>query len=92
VACSEPCRLASSVVISGREAVRLRLSRKRVDYVAGSRNGGLATGRRTLTIKLKSAVRRRLAANRSALVQVRVVATDAAGNGRTTKKSVRFVR
>lgn len=89
--CSEACRLAAGVVLSGSEAVRLRLSRKRVEYVAGSRNGGLTDARRTLVIRLKSAVRRRLAASRSALVQVRVVVTDAAGNGRTVKKSVRLL-
>ena len=92
VSCSEACRLASSVVIAGKEAVRLRLSRRRVDYVAGRRNGGLATGRRTLTIKLTSAVRRRLARSRTALVQVRLTATDATGNARTAKKSVRLAR
>ena len=92
VSCSEACRLESSVVIAGKEAVRLRLTRKRADYVAGRRNGGLATGRRTLTIKLASAVRRRLASSRSALVQVRIAATDAAGNARSVKRSVRLVR
>ena len=92
VRCSEVCRLASSIVLSGREAVRLRLTRKRVDYVAGRRKAGLAGGRRVLTIKLKSAVRRRLARNRSALVQLRMVATDTAGNTRSAKRSVRLVR
>jgi hypothetical protein len=92
VRCTEACRLASSVVISGREAVRLRLVRRAAEVVAGTRNGGLATGRRVLTVRLKSAVRRRLARNRSALVQIRIVATDAAGNARSVKKSVRLVR
>ncbi|HEX8648351.1 MAG TPA: S8 family serine peptidase [Thermoleophilaceae bacterium] len=92
VNCSEACRLASTVVVAGKEAVRLGLSRKRVEYVAGRKNGGLATGRRTLEIKLTSATRRRLARNRSALVQLRLTATDAAGNARAVKRSVRFVR
>jgi hypothetical protein len=92
VGCSEACRLESSVVISGKEAVRLKISRRRVDVTAGRRNGGLATGTRTLTIRLTSAVRKRLARNRTALVQLRIVARDAAGNARTVRKSIRLVR
>jgi subtilisin family serine protease len=92
VKCSEACRLASSVVIGGSEAVRLKLSRKRADYLAGRAKAGLAKGRRTLTIKLTSAVRRRLASSGGALVQVRLTATDAAGNARSVKRSVRLVR
>ena len=92
VRCTEACRLESSVVIAGKEAVRLKLSRKRTDYVAGRRNGSLATGRRTLTIKLTSKVRRNLARNRSALVQLRLTATDEAGNSRAVKRSVRLIR
>ena len=92
VNCSEACRLQSSVVISGREAVRLKISRRRVEVTAGRKNAGLGTGRRVLTIKLTTAVRRQLARNRTALVQVRIVATDAAGNARTVKRSIRLVR
>ena len=92
VTCSEACRLAASVVITGREAVRLGISRRRVDVTAGRRAAGPATRRRTLTIRLTSAVRRRLARNRTALVQLRIVATDAAGNARTVRRSVRLVR
>jgi hypothetical protein len=80
------------VVIAGKEAVRIGLVRRRADVTAGRRTSGLALGRRTVTIRLTSAVRRRLARVRSALVQVRIVATDAAGNPRSVKKSVRLVR
>lgn len=78
VACSEPCRLATSAAYGS--------------TTAGRKNAGLASGRRVVTIKLTSAVRRRLARTRSALLRVRIRATDAAGNVRSVSKSVRLTR
>jgi subtilisin family serine protease len=92
VGCSEACSLQSAIVISGKEALRLRLVRRAADVTAGRKNAGLASVRRTFTIRLTSAVRRRLATARSALVRVQIVAMDAAGNARTVKKSIRLVR
>jgi subtilisin family serine protease len=92
VVCSEACSLRSAIVVTGKEAVRLRLVRRSTDVTAGRKNAGLASMRRTLTIRLTSTVRKRLATARTALVQLQLVATDAAGNGRIVRKSIRLVR
>ena len=91
VSCSEPCRLDARVLIAGRLAKRLGLSRGGT-VTAGRTVRGPAAGTRTVTIRVTSAVRRRLAGAKSVLVQVRLVATDAAGNARTLERAVRLVR
>jgi hypothetical protein len=90
ILCSEPCRVDARAIISGSAAIRLRLSKSAL--TAGRKALGLGSGRRVATIKLTSRVRRRIARARSVLVQVLVVVTDAAGNDRTIKRSVRLVR
>ena len=78
VACAEACRIDARLLVGS--------------LTAGKKGGALAPGRRTLTLRLTSTARRRLARRRSVLVRVQVVVTDAAGNARTVKKSVRLVR
>ncbi len=90
VLCSEACRAETSVVIPSGAALKLRLSKSAI--TAGRKGLGLGSGRRYVTIKLTSSVRKRLARARSVLVQVRVTARDAAGNRRTVKKAVRLAR
>jgi hypothetical protein len=90
VLCSEACRAESTVVIPSSDAIKLRLSKSAI--TAGRKGLRLGTGRRYVTIKLTSSVRKRLARARSVLVQIRVTATDAAGNRRTVKKAVRLAR
>jgi subtilisin len=92
MSCSEPCRFEARAVFAGREALRLGLVRRAVDVIAGRKGGGLASVRRVLVIRLTGAVRKRLARARTALAQVQVTATDAAGNARTVRKSVRLVQ
>ncbi|HEX8053516.1 MAG TPA: S8 family serine peptidase [Thermoleophilaceae bacterium] len=88
--CSESCRADASVIIASSEAAKLGLGRR---AVTGGRKGlELGGGKRTVAIKLTSAVRKRLALARSVLVQLRVTVTDAGGNARTVKKSVRLTR
>lgn len=89
VLCTEACRVDSRVIIASSSAIKLRLSKSAT--TAGRKGLGLGTGRRVATIKLTSTVRRRIARARSVLVQVRVLVTDAAGNARTIKRSVRLV-
>ncbi len=91
VTCSEPCRLLSRVVLGSSTARQLSLVR-RGSFVAGQRARGLGAGRRIVTIRLTSRVRRQLARARTVLTQVRVTATDAAGNARTVKRAVRLIR
>jgi subtilisin family serine protease len=90
VLCSEACRAEASVVIASSQAAKLRLPRRTT--TAGRKRLALGTGKRYVTIKLTSAVRKRLARARSVLVQVRVEVADGAGNTRTVKKSVRLTR
>jgi hypothetical protein len=70
-------------------ATQLRISGKAV--TAGRSVRGAAIGDRVVTIRLTSAVRRRLARAKSVLVQVRVTVTDAAGNAATVSRAVRLV-
>jgi hypothetical protein len=90
VLCSEACSAASSVVIPSSDAIKLRISKSAI--TAGRSNLALGSGRRYVVIKLTSSIRKRLARARSVLVQVRVTATDAAGNRRTVKKAARLAR
>jgi subtilisin len=90
VLCSEPCRVEARVIVSTGVARSIGLSKGAV--IAGRKGLGLGTGRRVATVRLTTAVRRRLARARSVLVQVRLLVTDASGNSRTIKRSVRLVR
>jgi subtilisin family serine protease len=78
VLCNEACRAESRLELSGSTAGRKGLT--------------LGSGKRTVTIKLTSATRRRLARVRSVLLRLRVTVTDAAGNTRSTKKNLRLTR
>ena len=89
VLCDEPCRAEARAVISSSSAIRLRLAKSAI--AAGRKDLLLGTGRRVAAIRFTSKVRRRIARARSVLVKVEVVVTDAAGNGRTIKRTVRLV-
>ena len=78
VLCDEACRAETRLELSGASAGRKGLT--------------LGTGKRTVTIRLTSATRRKLARVRSALVRLRVTVTDAAGNTTSTKKNLRLTR
>jgi subtilisin len=90
VLCSEACRAEATVVIPSAAAIKLRISKTAI--TAGRKALPMGSGRRYVTIRLTSAIRKRLARARSVLVQLRLTATDAAGNRGTAKKAVRLAR
>jgi hypothetical protein len=75
IRCSEACALDSRVLVAGAEA--------------GRKRAGSSAAKRTIAVRLRSAVRRRLAGRRSVLLQLRIVATDANGNATSFRRSVR---
>ena len=78
VLCDEACGAEARIELAG--------------ATAGRKGLVLGTGKRTLTIRLTSATRRKLARVRSVVVRLRVTVTDAAGNTTSTKKNLRLTR
>ena len=71
------------------EAARLKFTLDRSGNVVASKSLGLATGRRSVTLK---PAQRRLAARRSLTLRLKVVATDAAGNRATVTRTINVTR
>ncbi len=80
--CDEPCRLFVQLVLDGRSAKKLRLSKPGLAYVLGFRNNLPAEANRTVrvTVKLNRRARRALRRARSLKAKLYVVAQDAARN------------
>jgi subtilisin family serine protease len=89
VLCSETCRVRARALIR-------RLSSRRSGPVASALVAGrdstsvAASGRRRLVIRLRTPAKRRLARARGARLELRVSATDLAGNTRGAKRQIRI--
>jgi hypothetical protein len=85
--CSEPCRITGRLVVRGREAKRLGLSRRRKPVIAAR---GEASAPGTLTLRFTARAQRRLQAARRLTLTLRIQATDPAGNVATSVQRLTF--
>jgi Domain of unknown function (DUF4394)/Calx-beta domain len=83
--------LRRGVKVSARpdEAAKLKFTLERSGNVVASKSLGLATGRRSVTLK---PAQRQLAARRSFTLRLKVAATDAAGNRATVTRTINVTR
>ena len=89
---SEASRVSVALVLSGRTARRLGLSRGRAVVVGRASTSFLSGGRKTVAVKLTRRARRRLARVRSVRLYFPVRATDRAGNSRRVSRRVTLRR
>jgi subtilisin family serine protease len=92
VACSEACSVRAQALI-GRRAPRAGEAFASTLTLAGRSSASLsASGKRVLRIRLKPHAKRRLVRARRPLLRLKVTATDAAGNTRSTARKIRVRR
>ena len=84
VSCSEPCTLTARLRVDAQTAKRLALRHR----VLGETRARIATGSKTLTLRLPSAVKKALSRRHSLHATLVISAKDAAGNKRTKRVSV----
>lgn len=89
---SESARATLQLVLGGKLAKRLRLSKGKPFVVGKLTVRQLRSGKTVLTIKLNRKAKRALARVRSIVLSLRAVATDAAGNRGAASKKVRLRR
>lgn len=94
VTCGEACTIASTAVISSRDARRLGLARSSGrSVVVGRGSGSLdAAGTKSVKVRFTRSAKRRLRRANRVTVTVRTKITDAAGNAQTITKRVRLRR
>jgi Ca2+-binding RTX toxin-like protein len=86
--CSEPCRITGRLVVRGREAKRLGLSRRRNPVIAAR---GKASASGALTLKFTPRAQRRLKPARRLTLTLRIQATDPAGRVATSVRRLKFL-
>jgi hypothetical protein len=86
VRCSEACTIKADVRLTARQARRLRLSRSRTVGRGSAQLDG--AGRTYAFVRFNRRAWRRLSRARRASVQLRVVATDRAGNHRSLRRTI----
>jgi subtilisin family serine protease len=93
VGCSESCKLRGEVLRRRRTRGRARLAAIRRALVIGQSSSDLAAaGQKVLVIRLERRAKRVLRRTRRAVLEVRIAATDLAGNARTVERTIRLRR
>ena len=88
VRCSEACRISTRALVDARTARRLKLT----PVVGRGMTGLPSAGGKTVSVKLTSAAKRRLARARLVTLTLRTRGVDRAGNARTVTSRVKLKR
>jgi len=89
--CSERCTLRAELTVDARTAKRLKLSRRTVRVGTGTATGSPSAAR-SILVRFTARARRALRGAGSIRTTVRVTATDAAGNRRTSTRRLTLGR
>jgi subtilisin family serine protease len=93
VGCSESCTLRGEVVRGPSKRRRSRRTVEESEHVIGRGSFSLAApGHKVLVVKLERRAKRRLRRMRRTALDVRINATDRAGNARTVERNIRLSR
>jgi len=92
VGCSEACTVRAQALIGRRAARRGQLVASTLILAGRDVAQVSASGRRVLTIRLRRSAKRRLVRARRPVLRLKITASDAAGNTRSTARSIRVRR